>query len=101
MGNLNKAEWKRLSKQLMSLKPELRDIEADQWLVAFAQKAMSEKLTDARMKGRGGWWTTDCDTEFLKELLKEHVDKGDMRDVMNIAAMIWFRQAASIESLSE
>ncbi len=29
-------------------------------------------------------------------MLKEHVEKGDMRDVMNIAAMIYYREYAGI-----
>jgi len=74
---------------------------ADHVLVRFASLAMKEKLATARHNGRGGWWSNNCDTEHLKQMLKEHVDKGDMRDVMNLAAMIFYREAAEIESLTE
>ena len=96
-----KENWKRHLKRIMQLKPEERDKEADQYLVAYAQKAMGEKLEAARNKGRGGWWSTECDTGDLLEMLKAHVDKGDMRDVMNIAAMIYFRQESGVVSKSK
>lgn len=70
-------ETKEVLKELdVIVKPEGWDKEADQYLVAYAQKAMSEKL-------------------------KAHVDKGDMRDVMNIAAMIYFRQESGVVSKSK
>lgn len=66
---------------------------ADMALVAYASEAMREKLAAAREKGRGGWWDDgECQVEHLKEMLIDHVSKGDMRDVMNIAAMIYVRE---------
>lgn len=52
----------------------------------FAQ-AMKEKLADARAKGRSGWET--CDPADLSRMLREHVEKGDPRDVANFCAFLW------------
>jgi hypothetical protein len=66
---------------------------ADRRLVEHASKAMARKLSIARQKGRGGWWDEEaCSVEQLRAMLAEHVEKGDMRDVMNFAAMIYVRQ---------
>lgn len=47
---------------------------------------MKAKMAHSRAKGRGGWET--CPEPYLMEMLREHVEKGDMRDVANIAMMI-------------
>lgn len=65
----------------------------DERLCHYAADAMDEKLEISRAKGRGGWWREECTIEQLKAMLAEHVDKGDMVDVMNIAAMIWAKEA--------
>lgn len=52
----------------------------------FAQ-AMKAKLAEAREKGRSGWET--CPPEELSRMLREHVDKGDTRDVANFCAFLW------------
>ena len=49
--------------------------------------AMKEKLAQAREKGRGGWET--CSQQDLSRLLREHVDKGDPRDVANFCAFLY------------
>ena len=68
------------------------NIEADEFMVNLAGTMMKEKLSKARDKGRGGWWDKEqCSIDSLKHLLKEHVEKGDMIDVLNIAAMIQVR----------
>lgn len=68
---------------------------ADYRLVQFATQAMEEKLKISRDKGRHGWWDESvCSIQDLQNLLEEHVTKGDMVDVMNIAAMIYVRQCA-------
>lgn len=75
--------------------PELVEKLADAKLVNFASGAMLEKLEIARSKGRGGWWDKErCSVEHLRELLNGHIEKGDMRDVMNLAAMIYVRELA-------
>lgn len=67
----------------------------DEFLLNAAHDGMLQKLKAAREKGRGGWWNQDeCSIGYLKELLCEHLAKGDMRDVMNIAAMIHVRTIA-------
>jgi hypothetical protein len=48
--------------------------------------AMKAKLAVSRAKGRGGWET--CPVPDLLAMLREHVAKGDMRDVANLAMMI-------------
>ena len=60
---------------------------------AFYQ-IMVEKLAKKRDQGRGGWWNPDeCSIDYLKQLLVEHIEKGDMVDVANFAAMIYARQS--------
>lgn len=55
---------------------------------AFAT-AMKEKLAAARAKGRGGWEDpTQCTAEDLSRMLREHVEKGDPRDVANFCMML-------------
>lgn len=49
--------------------------------------AMKEKLAQAREKGRSGWET--CPPEYLSRLLREHIEKGDPRDVANFSMMLW------------
>lgn len=66
---------------------------ADGILIRLATLGMEEKLGQARESGRGGWWNGEvCSIEFLRELLTDHIEKGDMRDVMNLAAMIYVRE---------
>jgi hypothetical protein len=73
--------------------PVSNDMRADCRLVGYATGAMNEKLRIYRSKGRGGWWKQkECSLDFLRELLTDHVQKGDMVDVMNIAAMIFVRE---------
>jgi hypothetical protein len=57
-------------------------------------EAMRDKLEWSRVvKHRSGWENPEeCPMKFLHNLLKEHVEKGDMVDVGNIAMMIWNRQ---------
>ena len=74
---------------------------ADILLLAHANRAMAEKLNRARTKGRGGWWdSTACGIDRLKSMLVTHVAKGDMQDVMNLAAMIHVRELAEGGSTS-
>jgi len=87
-------------RRLASGDPDARltyDIIADDKLVHYASDAMREKLKLARVRGRGGWWSSDeCTIAELRSLLREHVDKGDMRDVLNLAAMIYVREIADM-----
>ncbi|MCF2900954.1 hypothetical protein L1267_11115 [Pseudoalteromonas sp. OFAV1] len=91
-----KEKWQSFRNGINSISDEYREEFMDTELVNSAKNAMAEKLLDSRNKGRGGWWSENCSTEHLNELLKEHVNKGDMVDVMNIAAMIYYREAAGM-----
>lgn len=88
-------QWPEIQRQLQQ--HSSKDALMDHHLAIAGQAAMTEKLGDARVKGRGGWWTPECSNEKLKTMLKEHIDKGDMRDVMNLAAMIYFRETVGIK----
>ncbi len=73
----------------------LSDVEADNYLVRRCPVHMTAKLALSRAKGRGGWHTPECSDEHLHKMLREHVEKGDMVDVLNIAGMILVRQEAT------
>jgi len=90
-------KWPHIANNINNIAPQFRDEFMDNELTNSVKKAMEEKLELARQKGRGGWWSTDCDTDYLRQILKEHIDKGDMRDVMNLSAMIFYRESAGIE----
>ena len=85
-------------RRLASGDPDARqtyDMIADDKLVRHAADAMREKLKLARVRGRGGWWNSDeCTVDDLRSLLREHIEKGDMRDVLNLAAMVYVREIA-------
>ncbi|MBN5129372.1 hypothetical protein JY420_03420 [Stenotrophomonas maltophilia] len=61
---------------------------------AFAA-AMKAKMAEARAKGRGGWEDpAQCTDEDLSRMLREHVEKGDARDVANFCMMLHQRGEA-------
>ena len=70
----------------------MSDVEADTVLVRLCAERMTVKLSLSRAKGRGGWHTPNCGDEYLLKSLREHVEKGDMVDVLNLAGMILVRQ---------
>jgi hypothetical protein len=49
--------------------------------------AMKAKMAEARAKGRSGW--QDCAPADLSRMLREHIEKGDPRDVANFCMMLW------------
>ena len=59
----------------------------DDIAVDIFASVMKEKLAEARAKGRGGW--QDCDPADLSRMLREHVEKGDPRDVANFCMFLW------------
>lgn len=62
---------------------------ADDLAVDRFAAAMKAKLAEKRAQGYGGWDNPDdCTVEWLSELLRKHVDKGDPVDVGNFAMMI-------------
>lgn len=55
---------------------------------AFAA-AMKAKMAEARAKGRGGWEDpAQCSADDLSRMLRDHVEKGDPRDVANFCMML-------------
>ena len=65
----------------------------DKLLVDLVTRDMQDKLNKKRKQGYGGWWAEElCSTEDLLERLRGHIEKGDMVDVMNFAAMIHARK---------
>jgi hypothetical protein len=62
---------------------------ADDLAVDILATAMKEKLADARAKGRKGWQCMGGDD--LSRMLREHVEKGDPRDVANFCAFLFCR----------
>ena len=65
---------------------------ADELLVYIISDAMKDKLEKKRKDGRGGWFREICDSDELLDMLNEHILKGDMIDVINLAAMIYVRE---------
>lgn len=88
--------WPGVCSERNKLNSSFHDEFMDNDLVSSVKKAMEEKLELSRDNGRGGWWTKECSTEHLKRLLQDQIAKGDMCDVMNLAAMIYYREAAGI-----
>ena len=70
----------------------------DTHLACTIETAMTNKLALARSKGRGGWWRDDVTVSQLKVMLLEHIEKGDMLDVVNLAAMIYVKEAMEINT---
>jgi len=62
-------------------------VHLDDWWVDLFAKEMKAKLENARSKGRGGW--QDCPPAELSRMLREHVEKGDPRDVANFCMFLW------------
>ncbi|HGL6311159.1 TPA: hypothetical protein ACKFZV_001351 [Burkholderia multivorans] len=60
---------------------DAREPHSDDVAVDSFATAMKHKLALARAKGRGGWET--CSPADLSRMLREHVEKGDPRDVAN------------------
>lgn len=54
---------------------------------------MRQKLDAKAQQGRGGWNDPSIlPMKRLKELLREHVEKGDPVDIANFCMMLWNRQ---------
>lgn len=65
----------------------VQDVHPDDVAVDTFAAAMKGKLALAREKGRGGW--EQCDPADLSRMLREHVEKGDPRDVANFCMFLW------------
>ncbi|OJA71088.1 hypothetical protein BGV72_31545 [Burkholderia ubonensis] len=83
---INRQQAKRIaeleSRLSVNVDPHPDDVAVD----SFAA-VMKHKLALARDKGRGGWET--CSPVDLSRMLREHVEKGDLRDVANFCMMLW------------
>lgn len=61
-------------------------------------KIMRAKLAKKRDEGRGGWhckegyYARGVSVRGLKQMLSNHVEKGDMVDIANLAMMVWNRE---------
>lgn len=56
--------------------------------VDILAEAMKEKLRRKRREGRGGWYDSNVSPQYLSQLLREHVEKGDPVDVANFCMML-------------
>jgi hypothetical protein len=69
-----------------------RNPHADDTAVDSFAHEMKEKLSRKRDEGRGGWENkAECSAEFLSQLLRSHVEKGDPVDVANFCMMLFNR----------
>lgn len=68
------------------------DEKADEILVDMVRCEMTNKLEKKRAQGKGGWFGPNCSNAVLHEMLSVHLHKGDMVDVINLAAMILARE---------
>ncbi|MBU9262010.1 hypothetical protein KTD13_16765 [Burkholderia multivorans] len=91
MTGLAADEIERLRKRVAELEAdapaEAREPHSDDVAVDSFAAVMKHKLALAREKGRGGWET--CSPADLSRMLREHVAKGDPRDVANFCMMLW------------
>lgn len=67
--------------------PQLSNQHFDDDAVDEFAIALKDKLAAARAKGRYGW--RSCTPEELTRMLREHVEKGDPRDVANFCMFLW------------
>lgn len=63
------------------------NLHLDDLVVEQFAEAMKKKLSEARRKGRAGWQHRD--PIELSIMLREHVEKGDPRDVANFCMFLW------------
>jgi hypothetical protein len=96
------AEWKHMLGQ--GPKPDILAFDTEGTIPPAAQvqhpddvavdrfaAAMKAKLAEARAKGRGGWDDDEDLEQHLSNLLRDHVEKGDPRDVANFCCFLWNR----------
>lgn len=67
--------------------PTLGEQHSDDVAVDAFASAMKAKMADARANGRSGWQCMSASD--LSRMLREHVEKGDPRDVANFCMMLW------------
>jgi len=92
-GELHTAECPNM-RHLAARQPVADQHPDDLAVDAFAT-AMKAKMADARAKGRGGWEDpAQCTADDLSRMLRDHVEKGDPRDVANFCMMLHQRGEA-------
>lgn len=77
--------------------PEMHDDNLDEHLddmmVTGISLEMRNKLSEAAMHGRHGWWKREiCDINHLRELRSKAIADNDHISVMNYTAMLWARE---------
>lgn len=78
-----------LEAQLAALSPAPAAQHTDDKAVDRFAAAMKRKLAQKREEGRGGWDDPEqCSAQYLSNLLRDHVEKGDPLDVGNLAMML-------------
>lgn len=83
-------------------KQHVGDVHPDDAAVDAFAGAMKAKMADARAKGRGGWEDpAQCSAEDLARMLRDHVEKGDPRDVANFCMMLHQRGEAISAQVGE
>jgi hypothetical protein len=77
----------------VTTEPEHAPHRSDAAYVDWFAGALKLKLAKKQNEGRRGWNDPNQVTiDQLKEMLVDHVEKGDMLDVGNLAMMIWYRE---------
>lgn len=70
------------------------EIFADKQLLIAANSAMASKLSEAREKGRKGWWNNDvCTISELYTMRNQALSNKDHVSVLNFTAMIAMRES--------
>lgn len=86
-----------IAKEYTVQEPPVAQVEAthpdDAAVDRFAAE-MKAKLAAARAKGRGGWDGPECNADTLSRMLRDHVAKGDPRDVANFCMFLHQRGEA-------
>lgn len=93
-GTISMATYDALVAALSARQP-VGDQHPDDLAVDSFAAAMKAKMAAARAKGRGGWEDpAQCTADDLSRMLREHVEKGDPRDVANFCMMLHQRGEA-------
>lgn len=78
-------------------KQQVGEVHPDDLAVEAFAAAMKAKMAESRAKGRGGWEDrTQCSPDDLSRMLRDHLEKGDPRDVANFCMMLHQRGEAIV-----
>lgn len=84
---LNAEQAKQMFEYVTQVTPAVAPQHPDDEAVDKFAAAMKQKLAQAREKGRSGW--EQMNPADLSAMLREHVEKGDPRDVANFCMFLW------------